>query len=353
MNFFKAKRLSEVCGGRDNNLNFIRFVAALMVIFSHAFPLCLGSQFVDPLGQFSNSQITFGNLAVCVFFFYGGFLITTSVCRLRTGKKFFIARCFRIFPPLIVVTITLTFVIGPLITAVSLKQYFVNNETYNYLLNIFLIPVHTLPGVFENNSYNATVNGPLWTLPIEFLCYVLCFLFYKGQFTKEKNAKWSIPIFIIAFVVMKWILSGNELLASALRPIGLFYAGALYYVYRNKILLNNVAAFLAGVILIVTTKFGGLEWVIYLLFPYVLSYIGFSTKLSWGTLFKKSEISYGIYLVAWPIQQLLVQLTNNTMNPYVNFIVTIPLAMLGGYAIHKFVEVPMLVFSKKLIAKEK
>ena len=35
-------KLCDVTKGRNNNLDLIRFIAAMMVIFSHAFPLSLG-----------------------------------------------------------------------------------------------------------------------------------------------------------------------------------------------------------------------------------------------------------------------------------------------------------------------
>ncbi len=39
--------LKELSKGRDNNLDIIRFIAASMVIFSHAYPIGLGGMASD------------------------------------------------------------------------------------------------------------------------------------------------------------------------------------------------------------------------------------------------------------------------------------------------------------------
>ena len=79
-------KLSEITRGRENNLDFIRFWAAALVIFCHAFPISLGGENVDILGRLTGSQMHFGNLAVGIFFLYGGFLISKSAERLPGAK---------------------------------------------------------------------------------------------------------------------------------------------------------------------------------------------------------------------------------------------------------------------------
>jgi peptidoglycan/LPS O-acetylase OafA/YrhL len=63
-----------------------------MVIFCHAYPVAAGKSSVDPLSTISHGQITFGNLAVCIFFFYGGFLIAGSAERNKDLEESFSRR---------------------------------------------------------------------------------------------------------------------------------------------------------------------------------------------------------------------------------------------------------------------
>lgn len=334
-------RLSEITKGRDNNLDIIRFVAAVMVIFCHAFPISLGGDNVDALGRLTNNQIHFGNLAVCIFFFYGGFLICKSAERLQNRKAYFKARALRIFPCLAVVTLVLTFIVGPILTEWSVGAYFTDRSTYQYLLNAVLIPVHNLPGVFEGNIYNATVNGPLWTLPIEFLCYIMCFIALKIKFLEQKNAKWMILMFAAGYLGAVKLLSGVALLSAALRPTGLFFAGMVYYIYRDKIVIKPWIAAVCAVILAVSAAFGVLGIAIFFCFPYLMMYLGFGTKHKLSGFAKRGEISYGVYLCGWPIQQIICQNFGGQMNPYVNVLISLPIAIVCGALLNRLVEKPL------------
>lgn len=332
--------LKETSTDRNNNLDFIRFLAALLVILCHAYPISRGQEYTDLLGRLTNGQTHFGNLAVCIFFLYGGFLIARSAERLKTAGAYFKARVLRVFPCLIAVTFILTFLAGPCLTTLSAGTYFSQKGAYQYLLNSVMILTHNLPGVFEGNIYGQTVNGPLWTLPVEFLCYIMCFLVWKTGFLNEKRMKWTIPFFAAGYIGLKIILGTNVLLASALRPVGLFYAGMLYYVYRGKIKLRREAALLCSAALVFFTWRGFLDVVVFIFLPYVLLYLGYGTRHKLSNFAKHGEVSYGVYLCGWPIQQTICMLFGGQMIPVVNFLLTLPFAICGGYLLHRFVEQP-------------
>lgn len=57
--------LSLYCHGRDNNFNLLRVTAALLVLFSHCFPLTLGTGNTDPLGHLIGRSL--GEVAVDIF----------------------------------------------------------------------------------------------------------------------------------------------------------------------------------------------------------------------------------------------------------------------------------------------
>ena len=105
--------IGQVCEGRNNNFDFIRFIAASMVIYSHAFPLSRGND-GELLKDITNGQWSFGSLAVAVFFVISGFLISQSYDRKNQPLNFIKARILRIFPGLIVVILLSALVLGPL-----------------------------------------------------------------------------------------------------------------------------------------------------------------------------------------------------------------------------------------------
>jgi peptidoglycan/LPS O-acetylase OafA/YrhL len=343
--------LGEVSKGKDNNLNLIRLLAAVMVIFCHAYPVAAGKSSVDPLSTISHGQITFGNLAVCIFFFYGGFLIAGSAERNRTGRKFFKKRIIRLFPSLITVVLLCVFVLGPILTKFGLIDYFTNLETYKYLLNALLIPIHNLPGVFADNIYLPTVNGPLWTLPVEFLCYVICFVIYRIHVMNSKNMKYSLIFFIPGYIFMFILLSKVPLLQEAMRPMGMFYVGIMFYVYRDNISMNWHLTLVMLCVLLITTLFGGLEYAILLTMPYLFSYVGFATKKISIFKDKLSDISYQMYLTAWPIQQILTQLFGGKMNPCVNFIIALPICFAVSFILYECIDAKISLRKKPELAK--
>jgi len=170
-------RLIKVRGSRTNHFDVIRLIASILVVFSHSFNLShgkvLGKQY-EPLMQLSRGKITLGGIAVLVFFVISGFLITASFDKDKNLLSFFRKRCLRIYPGLIVVVILTAFVLGPLMTELPLWDYFKNPETYSYLLNNigFIRYQDFLPGVFQYNIVPNYINGSLWTLKYELLCYI-------------------------------------------------------------------------------------------------------------------------------------------------------------------------------------
>lgn len=140
--------LESISRGRNNNLNLIRFIAALMVILGHSYVATTAGKEHEFMCIITQNQLDFGGLAVSIFFVYGGFLICKSMHRLENAKYYFKARIIRIFPPLIFVTFVMAFIVGPIVTELSIDSYFTSVGTYKYLLNSFMILVHDLQECF-------------------------------------------------------------------------------------------------------------------------------------------------------------------------------------------------------------
>lgn len=199
----------QTASHRLNNFDFLRLLAASMVVFSHSFDLLTPSNRVmtngEPLRVLTDGQMSFGSLGVAIFFCLSGYLITQSLFRSSSYKTYFIKRSLRIFPALILDLLIAVFIWGAIVTRFSLYEYFTNPLTYRYLLNAGLYRIsYVLPGVFENNVFGNTVNGSLWTLPYEFTCYLgiailhfLCVLKNKYVYTIFLFISLAIGFFII------------------------------------------------------------------------------------------------------------------------------------------------------------
>jgi peptidoglycan/LPS O-acetylase OafA/YrhL len=150
---------------RDNNFDAVRLIAALAVVVGHAWPLT-GLSHPPRLGG-----VPIFTLAVFVFFSLSGYLVGTSWRHDPRVLPFLARRASRIFPALIVVIVLTTFLIGPIATRLALNDYFTSSQTWTYLTNVTLVASYDLPGVFDANP-RPVVNGALWTLGPEFLCYL-------------------------------------------------------------------------------------------------------------------------------------------------------------------------------------
>lgn len=340
--------LKAVSQGKNNNLNFLRFIAAIMVVLCHSYPLGIGREGLDPLEKLTRGQIHFGELAVYIFFFFSGFWISRSVQKGLSFCSYIKARCIRIFPCLIVVVLLCTFGLGTIVTELSWEEYLVNPKTYEYLLNSVLLLKHDLPGVFEHNIYDSTINGSLWTLPVEFLCYIGCYFTWYIGLVKENTMKFTIPAFIMGYILMS-ILLKDSLLLSALSPCGMFYCGMLYNVYRERIYIGLPYFFVCILGLFLSIHFCVLKYSVFVFLPYILVFIVFGTKKKWGEFGRKYEISYGIYLSAFPIQQTVTMLFGGSMKPIWNFLISIPFILIIGWLLTVLVENSTLRLVRKKI----
>ena len=334
-------KLSEKMNGISTNVNLLRFCAAVLVIFSHSFYVANDEQ--DPFSVFCNGQTNLGGIAVAVFFFLSGFYVTKSLYRKNDVKDYFKKRCIRIFPQLWVVVLLSVFVLGPIFTTNTMLEYFTDKETYLYLLNGFLIPIHNLPGVFVNNVYDATINGSLWTLPVEFAAYcglAIILLISKHIFKNEKHQRLLHLIttiaLIIAFVFLN-VYVKSEMLITAVRPMVIFFIGSLYCDYSDKIVLNIPIAVLMTAVIIIACKAGFLSYAMIVCLPYIVVTFMLGTrqiKLNNKVL----SISYEMYLFGWPIQQMITSFFGGQMNPWLNWLIVLPIDIVLAYITFVFIE---------------
>ncbi|MDO5329671.1 MAG: acyltransferase [Coriobacteriia bacterium] len=314
--------------------NVIKFIAAILVITTHSF--CLSQNQPDPLYLATNNQISLGAIAVSIFFMYSGIYINKSIQRTKKARKYLYKRCIRLFPALIIVILFSVFVLGPLLTTFKISDYFINKTTFLYLLNILLIPIHNLPGVFTSNCYNPTVNGALWTLPIEFICYIVLLLFWL---TSNKSCKIKlkylnvIALFINLILLIIAMLYGNDLIISAIRAIVFFFIGTCLYDFAKYIKLHFVGLIIVFVCLIISFIMRLANFAIILFFPYFILCLTFLFPKIKN--FKLFNISYEMYLLGFPIQQTLVHFWGGQMPILINFTLALPIDIILGFIVYK------------------
>lgn len=308
--------LDSYKNSRENNFNLLRFIAASMVLVSHSFPLATGSGISEPLKRFIG--ITFGHIAVDVFFITSGFLITGSLLRSKSYFSYVAARALRIYPALFVAISLIVFVMGPLVTSLSIGEYF-SKETFVYFaknVTLFMGVSHTLPGVFENIPWHSAVNGSLWTLPYELKMYF--YLFVVFVLLKESRA--YLPDFIKRFYKFEYVIATLAITSVTLhianhfyfhmfndfiRLFSFFFVGSFFYCFAHRIVLNNLLFFVATGLLVVSLFSKDAFMLCYiLLLPYLVFYLAYIPRGIIRKFNQLGDYSYGIYIYSFPIQQL-------------------------------------------------
>jgi peptidoglycan/LPS O-acetylase OafA/YrhL len=330
-----------------NNFEAVRILAAAAVIWGHAHPLTQTAQ----LAFYNNSV---GAFAVKVFFVVSGFLVARSWWADPAPLRYLAKRSLRIFPALVVVCAVCVFFVGPWLTTLPLSEYFSDRSTWNFLThNSALYPAYVLPGVFATNPYPSVVNGSLWSLPAEFVMYLMLPVVYAlGRLWKST---WFLVCFTIALCAVSLYLLRVDIrplpvfygtgLASVLDAAPYFFLGAMYAQTRLRSSLDpGVALFLVGVLTLLQPSVAWLmELLLFVAVPYcVLAISTLSSPLlsrasRWG------DPSYGIYLYGWPVQQMICHFVPN-VSAIGNTLAALPVAILLGYASWHLIEKHALAF---------
>jgi peptidoglycan/LPS O-acetylase OafA/YrhL len=349
----KVQSIDESISRHLNNFDFLRFSAAIFVMFGHSYRL-LNLTSEEPLTRLAGGGLYFGGVGVYIFFIISGFLVLSSWKRNSHFINLFKNRVLRIIPALIVVVFGTVFILGPLVTTLSLKEYFLNADTWRYLLSISIYQIYySLPGVFENNLFKYAVNGSLWTLPVEFSLYI--FLVILGLIGAYKKRITIVFLFLLLFILVTFQQSlltkifipylGDGLQIAQLSLF--FFAGMIFFLYRERIIFDW--RILLILILIWTASFQSiyLMTISFFCLPYFIMYFAFFNNKILNSFGKYGDFSYGIYIIAFPIQQTIIYIFNNDIHPITLFVlalsVTLPLSVLSWYNIER----PALNLKKK------
>ena len=292
-----------------NNFDAVRLLAAGMVLCSHQLALT-GRVEPRPFGL-----LTLGTLGVLVFFAVSGYLVAQSWDRDPHVLRFAAKRFLRVWPGLAVVTAVAALVVGPLVTQVTLREYFQSPLTRDYFSQLYLGIRFFLPGVFEQSIWPA-VNGSLWTIPIEVRWYgVLLLAGLCGLLRKRMRV--ALLVLVLAYAVYIYVVfdvQHNPLARFPLPDFGIEYGsyfctGAALYYFRDAWRRHAgwlTAALVAAAALMVAFDHG--YTALFLLLPWLVIRFGTSSTPLLRRAGRYGDFSYGIYIYAFMMQQLTISM---------------------------------------------
>lgn len=335
-----------------NNFDALRILAAMTVIYGHAHPMSATHE-ITVLGNSVQA------LAVKVFFIVSGYLVAQSWANDPQLLRYLAKRSLRIFPGLLLLLLVSALLMGPALTSIPLADYFSNEHFYRYMyMNAALYPAYNLPGLFEGNVYPNTVNGSLWSLPIEFLMYLVLPVVYSISRIERSNR------LLVAFTIglcalsLYWvrvsppsgqIVVWGSTLASMLDVAPYFFLGCLFAVTRLCALLDPVVALFMVGILLLMQPYGSIpmELALYLVAPYAVLSFAMHGHPWLAKAGRFGDPSYGLYLYGWPVQQCVFALLGTGMSAVANAAISIPIALALAYGSWHLVEKRALAYKPK------
>jgi peptidoglycan/LPS O-acetylase OafA/YrhL len=325
---------------RHNNFDFLRLLFASLVIVSHSYFL---TGKTDPLAWATHNQVSFGALAVDVFFIMSGYLILTSVIFSHSLQSYLWKRLLRLFPGLFIL---LVFSLLLLLLAYTGDNIFCESSFWTYLpnnLSLYRVQYY-VAHVFENNPYSKVINGSLWSLSYEFTMYL-----FIGALFPLRNSKLLLPLLLVCFAsaMLLFNLKPSFLSnvfgllcldsAQAYRLATYFLSGSLLtFVDWDKINRTSIKWLLLAVLLLSI-------WLQAYKFisPLVLPFLVIANGLSFSKILdyipnKWGDISYGVYIYGFLVQQTLLNYLS--LHPFILIILSLSITYVLSYLSWHYVE---------------
>jgi peptidoglycan/LPS O-acetylase OafA/YrhL len=334
----RGATLGQVFDPRNNALNAWRLALAISVILWHSWSTTGRSITYKPLEQLIEQ------VGVDGFFAISGFLITASWLRDPRLRDFSIARGLRIFPGLWVCLLIIAFVYAPLsvwIQGGSVAGLMKTSAPIDYVLdNAWLNVYHAgIDGTLHTNPWPGVWNASIWTLDFEIICYVAVAVLGVVGLLKHR---WVIPaVFVLTLCATAFlsypIFAMQTIPQMVARFAVMFAAGALMHRYRDVIPARWSLVAICIVIVIASGLLANYRVIAALPLAYTVIVSGALVRNRRLNL--RNDFSYGMYIYAYPTQQLLVVLGLGALNMYLFFgiatLATLPLAALSWFVVEK------------------
>lgn len=306
---------------RQNSIGVLRLVLAAMVVYTHAF--YLGGFGPEWLLTWSHSTITAGHIAVQCFFVLSGWLVATSWCRQPVLARFLWHRFLRIAPAMWLCLAVTAFVFTPLLwltTHDTRTPFFqLDPSAWGYVWHNLVLPRSQIAvGPFPSGgAWNGDWNGSLWTLFYEGACYLMVAgLGLAGLLVRWRHFGTALITALLVFHVAAASLPPGALPAPSLRlydtPGKLltlhFLAGAAWAMWLREAPPLLRAPWFGGVTLVILAlswHFPVHVWLSPFLLPLVVLVFAQSNLCPNFEKRVGGDYSYGLYLYAYPAQQIL------------------------------------------------
>ena len=336
---------------RRNNFLLIRLAAAILVIVAHCYRRS------DPIYLLSGGLLNGTTIAMPVFFFLSGLLVSQSLDHCPSRINYLWRRFLRLYPAAFFTVLLTSLVIGPLVTVLPIRTYFSDPLFCQYLRTTLLIKIYFwLPGVFIHSPLGRSVNSAIWSLALEIKLYIALLLL---SFIRNRN----LTRFLLIFSVVVFLALGTfhgyfepmlgkifvrRFFLYAYSDLAIYFAaGVLTYSYRHKIVVRNYWVIGIPFIWLITRHLLLSDLFSLLLLPPMILYVAVTGTRTLSRITPSADLSYGLFLWGFPIEQLIINYISQD-NLTIRFAGTLLGALLLAFISWHFIESPALKWKNKI-----
>jgi peptidoglycan/LPS O-acetylase OafA/YrhL len=332
----KRLKLGQAFDPRNNALNAWRLTLALGVILWHSFPLTGRDVPFAPARQLLDQGWVDG------FFAISGVLITSSWLRHLRLRDYLAARGLRILPGFYTCLVVTAFVVAPIGVALqggSAAKLLLSAGPIEYVLknSAVLIFSFDIGGTPRGIPRPGQWDGSLWTLGWEMVCYIaVAGLGVVGLL----NRRWLLPAAVAlcwSVLLLSTVFGLPSLVHDGARFAVMFLAGALVHQFRNGIPARWSLVLVSVVIVLAASLLPDYRLIAAVPLAYAIIVSG--ALIHNERLQLRTDLSYGVYIYAFPIQQLLVIGGLGSINLVAFWVISaaasVPIAALSWFLVEK------------------
>lgn len=339
----RVRTLATAFDPRHNALDAMRLFLASVVVIDHA--CAIGFHEEPHVGR-----VLLGDIAVDGFFVISGFLVTRSLLRLRSVRRYAWHRFLRIMPGFWVCLAVTAFLVAPVLAVLSGRSatsVFTasTDSSFGYLVhNAFLhMGQYDIDGLPTGVSAPGVLDGALWTLFYEALCYVI--LAVLGVLALFRGLRWP----LVAATGVAWLLLLDNQIGLGVGPqlvprfVLVFLLGALAYLFADRVPVSGGLALASAALT--------LQACLWLEEYRLVAAIPFAYVCLWAAAcfpakgHLRYDLSYGLYVYHFPLQQVLIVMgVAGALGKIPFALLSLPLALIPAAASWILVERPAMGF---------